>query len=324
MRKKQTRKITLQLYTLRFEPKNEYKANETTRTIINQVFEYLREQRKQGNGHLIDRHENQDKVEPRELFMTAHRQLPKDRQIRCSMALLRKGKQPKLKPTDTFKLLPLSTIDGDIAEETHFFIDFSGSECIVLAEYNYNGPRASDLEYYLRNVAGPNTLKIVKTTELTALYSTSLEETLENLHNVLKIDVKMKPSNLDRMDADVRQSYYSSMENIGKDLKPQFLRIQTYFQIPGSNTPVGVNIEATKWFREMLNVFRTRKRNIKLFERFEVKYQDKHGDEPIFSLLKGREEIVVEVEQNMDIKNKELYAIMKPAFDQFLVEYYND
>ena len=125
-KKKKKMELRLQLYALSFEPKNEYKEKHSTRTILNEVFNYLRDLRNDGKGHLIDRHEKQDKTEPRELFMTSHRPLPKERRIRCSMALLRKGRQPKLKPTDKFKLMSLDTIDGEIAEGTHFFIDFSG------------------------------------------------------------------------------------------------------------------------------------------------------------------------------------------------------
>ena len=272
---------------------------------------------------MIDRHEYQDKAEPRELYMVTHRPIPKERRIRCSMALLRKGKQPKLKPTDKFKLLPLSAIDGDIAEETHFFIDFSGSRCIICAEYNHNGPRLSDLEFYLRNIAGPNNLKIARATEVTALFNNTLDETLAQLQNVLQMDVKFRPSSLTSMDVDVRKRYYSSMENIGKEFKPKFFRIKTYFQIPGSNAPVDINYEANDWFRGMLNVFKTKERNIKLFENFEVKYEDIHGIENTFNLSKNREEICIEIGANEDIKNKQMYNLIKPLFDQFLVGFYS-
>ncbi len=324
MLKKELRELRLQLYTLRFEPKKEFERTHNTRKILKEVFQYLRKLKQQGKGHLIDRHENQDKPEPRELFITTQRPLPKESRIRFSIALLRKGKVPKLKPKDKFKLLPLSELGGDIAEETHFYIDFSGNSCIVCAEYNYNGPRANDLEFYLRNIAGPAHLKIVKATELNALYTNSLEDTLASLKNVLHMDIKVKPSSLVSMDADVRKQYYSSMENIGKDLKPKFFRIQTYFQVPGSNAPVDVNIEANNWFRGMLGVFKTRTRNTKMFEHFEVKYQDIHGEDAIFNLLKGREEIKIEVDAKKDIINKDLYTLLKPKFDTFIAQYYND
>lgn len=321
-KKSKVRAVHFHLSSLKFEPYVEHKDSLTTTKILKETFEYLRDQRNKGQGHLIDKHENRDKDESRELFMISHRDLPKERRIRCSMALLRKGKQPKLKPTDKFKLLPLSEMDGDIAEETHFFIDYSTSKCVVCAEYNYNGPRMSDLEFYLRNVAGPSNLRIAKATEVTAFFSNTLEETLANMHNVLHMDVKFKPSDLARMDSDVRKHYYSSMENIGKDFKPKFFRVETYFQIPGSGAPVEINNEANNWFRDMLNIFKTRKRNAKLFENFEVKYQDQEGAEHLFNLSKHRRKIIIEIESNKDLKNSELYKLVAPELNEFIATLY--
>ena len=108
MAKKQTRELKFHLNTLRFVPLKEFEGTHNTQSILKKVFSYLREERNKGNGHLIDRHENQDKAEPRELYMVAHRVIPKERRIRCSMAYLRKGKKPKLKPSAKFKLVPLN------------------------------------------------------------------------------------------------------------------------------------------------------------------------------------------------------------------------
>ena len=322
IKKKKVRELKLYLSTLKLVPYVEFESTETTTTILKQVFEFLREKRNEGNGLLIDRHANQDKAEPRELYMVSYRILPKERRIRCSMALIRKGKQPKLKPKKKLKLVPISSLDGDIVEETHFFIDFSDTTCILCSEYNHNGPRLKDFEFYLRSIAGPTNLKIAKTTELTILYNSTVEEALAQMQNVLSMDIKLKPSNLDKMDADVRNDYYSSMVSIGKKFKPKFFRIKTYFQTPGSTLPVSVNYEANDWFKGMLKVFRKKERNIKLFEDFEVKYEDIHGDESLFNLSKTREQITIDVGIKQDFENKELYTLIDSGFSKFIVNYY--
>lgn len=316
-KQKKVREVKLHLSSLRFEPYAEFRDNHNTQSILKDTFKYLRTQRKNGQGHLIDRHEHRDKAEPREIFMISHRNLPNERRIRCSMALLRKGKQPKLKPTDKFKLLPISSM-GDIAEETHFFIDYSSSKCIICAEYNDKGPRLSDLEFYLRSVAGPSNLKIARATEITHFFNNTLEETLADMKNVLHMDVKFKPSDLAKMDSDVRKSYYSNMENIGKMFKPKFFRIETYFQVPGSGSTIKTNNEANNWFRGMLDVFKTRKRNTKFFENFEVKYEDKYGNEKLFNLLKNRRVITIDVDRKSDLKNKEMYELIESELGQFV------
>lgn len=324
MAKKQRRELNLHLNTLRFEPYTEVKNVHNTQSILKAVFEYLREERQNGRGHLIDKHKNQDKAESREIYMVSHRNLHNERRIRCSMAYLRKGKRPKLKPTNKLKLVPLSSIGGDIAEVTHFFVDYSGTRCIICAEFNHNGPRLHDFEFYLRQIAGKNHLKLARATEVTALFSSNIDETLATLQNVLQMNVKLKPADLRLMDSDVRQNYFSDMENIGKVFKPKFFRIKTYFQIPGSNTPVGVNHEANNWFTGILSIFKTRSRNKKFFENFEVKYEDIHGVENIFNLSKNRETIIIPIGANDEFKNKALYELVKADLDQFISSFYAD
>ncbi|WP_289045435.1 hypothetical protein [uncultured Olleya sp.] len=317
-KQKKVREIRLLLSSLRFEPYAELANNHTTKSILKEIFSYLRTQKKNGKGHLIDRHEKRDKAEPRELFMISHRDIPSEGRIRCSMALLRKGKQPKLKPTDEFKLLPLSSIDGDIAEDTHFFIDYNSSKCVICAEYNDKGPRLSDLEYYFRSVVGPSNLKIAKSTSMSAFFNNTIDETLHEMRNVLHMDVKFKPSKLARMDVDVRKQYYSGMENIGKVFKPKFFRIETYFQTPGSNKVNKTNNEANNWFREMLKIFKTRERNNKLYENFEVKYENNEGAEKVFNLLNSRRTIIIEVDSKEDVKNKEMYNLISSDLSKFV------
>lgn len=318
VKSKQVREINLYFSSLKFEPYSDLKGKHNTRSILKEVFSYLRDKRKNGQGHLIDRHEKRSKADSRELFMVSHRKISQEDRFRCSMALLRKGKQPKLKPTDKFKLLPIGDLGGDIVEETHFFIDFSTERCIICSEFNDRGPRTSDLIYYLRNVAGSSTLKIARSTENTKFFNSTLDETLSNLRNVLHMDVKFKPSSLAQMDSDVRKNYYSSMENIGKMFKPKFFRVETYFQIPGSNAPVDINNEANNWFRDMLRIFKQRKRNQKMFENFEVKYEDNAGIEQTFNLLKNRASMTIEVNSKKDLKNKEMYELIAPEFGQFI------
>lgn len=317
-KQKKVREVRLLLSSLQFEPYADLTDKHTTKSILKEIFSYLRTQKNDGKGHLIDRHENRDKAEPRELFMISHRDIPSEGRIRCSMALLRKGKQPKLKPTDKFKLLPLSSIDGDIAEDTHFFIDYSSTKCVICAEYNDKGPRLSDLEYYFRSVAGPSTLKIAKSTSMPAFFNNTIDETLHELRNVLHMDVKFKPSKLARMDVDVRKQYYSGMENIGKVFKPKFFRIETYFQTPGTNKILKTNNEANNWFREMLRIFKTRERNNKLYENFEVKYENNEGVEKVFNLLNSRKTIVIEVDSKEEIKNKKMYELVSADLSKFV------
>ncbi|RZK17830.1 MAG: hypothetical protein EOO43_13110 [Flavobacterium sp.] len=53
------------------------------------------------------------------------------------------------------------------------------------------------------------------------------------------------------------------------------------------------------------------------FDSFVVKYEDKEGNEETFNLFKGKKEINLNIEI-ATIKNRDLYPIIKPDFDQFI------
>ena len=317
MAKSNTTPTKFNFFSLRFEPYAHLKSEYTSKKILLEVFGYLRELRKDGKGHLIDRNENRAENTPRELFMVGTKILPNQRKILCTMALLRKGRQPKLKPVDKFKLLPIDQI-GDIAEETHFFIDFSTHTIVVCAEYNYHGPRVSDLEFYLRNVSRDK-LALSKQTDVAIHFDSTIDKTINELRNVLHIDIKLKPRNIAQMDNDIKGNYFLGMNNIGNMLKPQFLRVESYFQTPGKTDPkIQLNTDANNMMFDLLGVFKKRPKNIGCFEDFVVKYENKDGEDAVFNLLKGKKELVVEIDLKK-ITLQKMYELVKLDFNDFVL-----
>lgn len=317
MKQNKTTATKFNFFSLKFEPYTHLKKEYSTKKILLAVFEYLRDLKKVNKGHLIDRNENRLEDPSRELFMVGSKILPNQRKILCTMALLRKGKQPKLKPLDKFKLLPIDTI-GDIAEETHFFIDFSESSTVICAEYNYHGPRISDLEYYLRNVSHDK-LKLSKKTDIAIHFESTIDKTIHDLQNVLHMDIKIKPQSIAQMDNNIKGAYFLGMNSIGTMLKPKYIRVESYFQTPGKNDPkVSLNKKANNMMLDLLNVFKKRPQNIGCFEDFVVKYENKDGEDAVFNLLKGKKEIVVDI----DLKNitlKKMYDLIKLDFNDFVL-----
>ena len=303
---KKTTPVKFNFFSLKFEPFTKLKSQYSTKTILLEVFDYLRALKKKGQGHLIDRNEHKKETPPRELFMVGTKIYPTQRKILCTMALLRKGKQPKLKPADKFKLLSLDSIGGDIAEETHFFIDFGGSSTVICADYNYHGPRVSDLESYLRYVSYDK-LRISKKTEVTIHFESTIDKTIQNLQNVLHMDIKINPRSIAQMDNEVKGSYFLGMNRIGNMLKPQFIRVQSYFQTLGkSDSKIQTNKEANKVTLDLLNIFKKKPKNIGCFEDFVIRYENKQGEDAVFNLLKGKKEIVVDIDLN-NITLKEMF-----------------
>lgn len=270
-------------------------------------------------GYLIDRHESKENSR-RELFINRAVFLPLEKRIRCSMALLRTGREPFLKPKEQFKLIPLSadTI-GSIAEETHFFIDYSKKHGVVCCEYNHHGPRMSDIEYYFRNVA-QKVLKQSKATEVNTYLDAPIDETLAKLKNVLNIEIKIQPKNLYQLDPNIQNRYFSGLNNIGQIYKPKFIRLEAYYQTSGKGiSSKELNIPANKMFTEMLNLFKNNTYSIDAFDAFQVKYEDKEGNEEMFNLLSGKKEVILNVDLKIITKSKDWYNLIKEEFNNFII-----
>lgn len=311
--------IRYHFFSLKFTPlksvETEFDSNDIMRNVITYISNKLHNDRQ---GHLIDRHEARQ-YSRRELFMNRAVFLPKEKRIRCSMALLRSGREPYLKPKEQFKLIPLSeeTI-GSIAEETHFFIDYSRNYTVICCEYNHHGPRMSDIEYYFRNVA-QKILKQSKATDVTTYMDAPIDETLAKLKNVLNLDIKIQPKNLDQLDTDIKNRYFTGMNTLGQILKPKFLRLEAYYQTPGKGiTSSELNISANKMVKEMLTRFSGRSFNIDAFDAFQVRYHDHDGNEEVFNLLSGKKEIVLNVDLKAITRSKDWYALINDDFNTFM------
>jgi hypothetical protein len=210
--------VKFHFHSLRFTPYKD--SNQNSNNILIDVITYLMKELQNSKGHLVDRHQDRDHEESRELFMTSAVFMPKEKRIRCTLALLRGGQVPMLKPADKFILVPLDTAQGSIAEQTHFFIDYNKNYGVICSAFNNNGPRVSDLEYYLRSVARDK-LKASKATETLVFMDTSIDKTLADLKNVLSFDIKVQPQKLSKLDPDLTGQYFSGINTLGQKLKPK-------------------------------------------------------------------------------------------------------
>ncbi|WP_159021265.1 hypothetical protein [Formosa sp. L2A11] len=312
--------IRFHFYSLRFTPYSDLTPEHTSSSILKDVIMFLTNELKDGKGYLIDKNRNRQKDGPRELFMTSAVFMHKEKRIRCSFALLRSGRIPKIKPADKFELVPIETL-GSIAEETHFYIDYSRNYAVVCIEYNHYGPRMSDVEYYLRNVA-KDKLKLSKALEVNLYMTNTIDKTLENLRNVLNMQIKIQPNKIPQMDNDIKGQFFTGINTIGNRLKPNFIKVETYFQTPGSNVESkGLNKEANSMVETLLNKFKTRPFNIDCFDDFVVKYEDKEGNEEIFNLLKGKKELEYDVDMKAISKKRQLYELVEKDFDEFMITF---
>jgi hypothetical protein len=309
--------LRFHFYSLQFTP---YKAVESTHSsvkITRDVLTFLSQELLSHKGYLVDRHEKRKGGDSRELFLSSAVILPKEQRILCSMALLRTGRTPKLKPADKFLLIPITEL-GTPAEETHFYIDYSRSHAVLCIEFNHYGPRASDIEFYFRNVAHDK-LRLASATQLELYMDAPIAETLENLKHVLNLEVKMKPQSLTQLDKDLIGNYFTGFTTLAQRVKPKFIKLEASFQSQGGGVQsTALNKEGTGMVRVLLERFLKSPYNIDCFDGFTVKYESIEGKEELFNLLKGKKEVVKEIDLKKVKKKREVYDLVKSDFDEFI------
>lgn len=308
--------VRFHFYKLKFTPYTHAKG-ETSHTILHQVVTFLSQEQQAGRGILIDKHEDRGKESARPLFVTNAVFMFKEKRIRFSMALLRTGRIPMVKPADKFLLVPFDTSNGEIAEQTHFFIDYNTDSVVLCVEFNSNGPRLSDIEYYFRVVARDK-LKLARATEIDLYMDTSIDKTLADLKNVLNIDVKVQPQKLSQLDPAIVGQYFTAISNLGQHVKPKFVKLEVMFQTPGKQyVSSQLNKDGNSMFTRILNAFKAKPTNMDAFEHFVVRYEDKDGKEEVFNLLKGKKEVVKYIDGKITT-TRQWYELIETDFDEFI------
>lgn len=310
--------IKFHFHILKFTPYNTNQENHTSVSILKDVITYIMKQKADGKAHLVNKNQNKSQEPPRELFMSFAVMMLKEKIIRCSLALLRSGRPPMIKSADSYILTPLEK--SSIAEETHFWIDYSKGTCYMCTEFNSNGPRLSDIEFYLRSISN-GALRISRSLEITTIMNTTIDKTLAHFKNVLNIDIKMAPQNITQLDNEL-SGYLTSISTMGAKLKPKFIKLEAMFQVSGKLgkkiTSSELNTGANSMIKMFMQKFKSNPTNIDCFENFVVKYEDKDGNEEIFNLLKGKKELIKDVNVKKIKKERDLYELIEEDFKAFI------
>lgn len=306
--------IKFTLHSLSFTPYKE-DGNVKNSVVIKSALTYLNQEIMGGRGFLLDKHRNRKGENERVLFMPPVRVVPHKHRYIGTIALLRSGREPLVKPDDQFTLIPLKIANGKPCERTHFVIDYSTDNVIICLEFNNEGPRLSDLEHYLRHLI-VDRLRHAKSMSIVTHMETTLDDTLNNLYNVLNIEIKAEPQKLDSLGENFRP-YFRGMSGFSDLVKPKFLKLEALF--PGKEKGVrALNNGANLLIRGLLKKFKESPDTMNVFDNFVVKYEDKDGNEPFFNLLSGKKEIIIDVDLSTIKGRLGMYDLVESEFDNFI------
>lgn len=221
---KESIEISFHFFELVLTPYNE-RGETSSNALIKEVFEYLLEERKQNRVHVIDRKEGEANDDKRNLLLLSTQYTEQGKRLKGKIALLR-DKLPVFlnNRSDIDEIENFN--DKRLAELTHFCIDFQGPKPLVMYEFNSNGPRISDLEYYIRQIAKKANIAKFCTVELRVIGE--VESILQNLVNVAEIDLKVKPHNASFL-KDVDNNYYTAVTALNNSYPYEAIRVSTSF-----------------------------------------------------------------------------------------------
>ena len=266
---------------------------------------------------LINRHEGKTDADSRNMFVSSAAIKLADNKYKCQIALLRDNRMPQLVDKSNYTLRPINEL-GSIAETTHFYIDFSGRVPVVCCEYNYHGPRISDIEFYFRQISY-DLLRISKKCEAAVHMKLPVNETLESIADVMKFDIKARPQRLNYLTQGISDPFVGNMNALAGSIKPKFLRVEAFFRERGQTSETSSS-SGLKLVKRILSAIKNDNSIIDDFEDFNVTYENKNGFECVFQLLKGKHElnITCPISSPGIPKSRDLYELTKKEFDEYL------
>lgn len=310
--------ITFNLNSIHFSPKK-YHVSKNSKDILIAVLNYVTPYNLGNKVHIIDRHKNRKNSNPRELFIDSVVYLPREKRYRCRIVLIRSGRAPMLKPFDTFELIPIDEVNklGSLVEVTHFFIDLNKSKPYIFVEFHANGPRALDIEFYLRNVAH-DILGLAKETTLQTYLDVSLDKVLENIKDVLNFEIKIEPQNLESIEKNLKNYYFSGLRSFGTLLKTRFLNIKASFEVSEKGGIIYDNSEAYNLISKLLRSIKNKNTELGAFKNFAIEYTDNEGANQFINIIKNQKGFDIEIDLKTINSTRKWYEAVKNNIDEIM------
>jgi hypothetical protein len=272
--------ITFNFYSVLFKPRKQHDDLNSVE-ILRKVLHYVTPVNLDNKVHLVDRHKHRENSNPRELFIDSVSFDHVERRYKCRIGVIREGKTPMLKPYDTYKLVSLDEMKktyGDLVEVTHFYIDISKNKPFICCEYNFFGPRYTDIEFYFRNVAH-TILELAKETKLEIHLDVSLDKLLQDLKDVLSFELKMEPSGLEMIEPNIKNRYFTGLSSFGRLLNTRAINIKAFFDISeGGKVSKSVN-EGSGLIKKLLRSIKNQDTEMNAFKNFILEYTTDESDE---------------------------------------------
>lgn len=215
---------------------------------------------------IIDRHENRKNSVSRKLVIISNRIEGKGQRYFGKIALI-KNKAPMLWAGNDVIEEIKKVSNQRFIEITNYIIHFSeNANPIIMFEFNSEGPRLSDLEYYIRQIA--REYAIAKSIETSIHLKLSYDQLDKDLNNVFGVVVKINSANNHKCD------WLKALQHLDDDAGYRDVRLELFFKRQKDEKDKYIkNIRGIDFARRIIEWLRKDKTNIDYVDDLKMSYQ---------------------------------------------------
>ena len=203
-------------------------------------------------------------------------------------------------------------------ELTNYVIHFSdGSDPVIMIEYNHEGPRLYDIEFYFRQIA--KDFRIARSIGSSLHLDTKYDQLENELNNVLGVTVKLNAVNLEKT---TKVSWFDALKNLRTNSGYKDVRLELFYQRTKDKAgKLEKNVRALDFARGILGWLKHSNTNIEYVDDLKMSYQVA-GSEDVIELdfLKNKTTSVVKVLMFNEtiFKSKDFKAAVGQEFNYYL------
>lgn len=249
--------------------------------------------------------ENKDKL----LFINDFVFKPTEKAIYGKLRSIRKDVFPELINTTTDATRDIEADEEDgIVETTHFVIDYSQKKLFAAIEYNQDGAKFYDLQYYLSQISeGKNWIERV---EIYPVIQDVLKTIKNRVKNYSEMIVKVSKTNVGAL-SKIESGLASSLDNLENYYEQEYAELRLKFDY----TNLATAIKTKSRISSLIDKLTGNKKNLDLFDTLKVKAEDSERNNrlQVFDLLidKLKSEVKVEKrEKSRTLNSLDMFEIM--------------
>jgi hypothetical protein len=294
------------------KPYKQFPGNSST--LLRNIIKKLNDPDFKGEERIVNRNENKKNSLDRKLVVISPHFEPRATMCFGKIALI-KNKAPKIwGGADLIEEIEKPE-NKNFIEVTNYVIYFEEKgDPIIMHEFNSEGPRLSDIEFYLRQIAAK--FKIAKAIKPILHIKTDYEQLGKSLRNIFSITVKVKSAFLKN------NEWLLALQNLNDSAGYRDVRLEFFYKrIKDPNGKYTRNIKGTEFARNILSFLKKNRNNIKYLDDLKMSYQVDDTEDIInLDFLKERVSSIVYIPlvDGKSYNSKDFKTIVVNEFNHYL------